>query len=270
MNMNIRHAQRLFYKSGVYTLAIDGIAGPGTAGAVKKIATRFSLDLQDWPRDRRLVGAVQALLLDQGFEPGAVDGYYGHNTHEALQSCLEWQNTGVHPTVERVATPTTNADTAQLAYPRQSQMEIFYGPAGGPLCTAGKVVLPIPFVIAWNTSQSVSRFSCHAKLEEPFTLIFEEAVTHYGPARYRELELHMFGGCFNNRNMRGGSRKSTHAYGAAGDLNPGKNQLRWGADRAQFAKPEYEDFWAIVMKHGGTPGGYAWGKDWMHFQFARL
>ena len=125
-------------------------------------------------------------------------------------------------------------------------------------------------VIAWNKRQTIRRFSCHEKLAQPLTNIFRQTLTHYGQADIERLQLNVFGGCFNFRKKRGGDTLSTHAHGAAVDLNPEQNQLRWGADRAQFAKAEYEPFWNIVMAHGGTPAGYAWGKDWMHVQFARL
>jgi hypothetical protein len=149
-------------------------------------------------------------------------------------------------------------------------MGSFYGPAGGPACTAGRVELPFPMVIAWDRGQTISRFSCHELLAEPLTAIFRDTLDHYGLRQIEALELNVFGGCFNHRRMRGGRALSTHAYGAAVDLNPEKNRLRWGADRAQFAHPAYRDFWEIVMTHGGTPAGYAWGKDWMHFQFAKI
>ncbi|RMC33726.1 hypothetical protein C9E81_15585 [Paracoccus alkanivorans] len=44
------------------------------------------------------------------------------------------------------------------------------------------------------------------------------------------------------------------------NLNPEKNRLSRGADRAQFARPEYEPFWTIVMAHGFTPAGYEWAR----------
>ena len=68
--------------------------------------------------------------------------------------------------------------------------------------------------------------------------------------------------------MRGGSRKSTHAWGIAVDLDPENNRLRWGCDRALFARNEYKAFWEIVEDHGATSLGRSANYDWMHFQFA--
>jgi hypothetical protein len=53
-------------------------------------------------------------------------------------------------------------------------------------------------------------------------------------------------------------------------MNPEQNQLRWGKDRAVFAKPEYDKFWEIVEKHGGVSLGRERNYDWMHFQFIPL
>lgn len=266
--MDISQGQMVLAAIGWYDGAIDGDAGPKTRAAILHAGNRID---PDWSAKRRLVGAVQAALTEMGHEPGPVDGYFGHNTREALIACLGEDVLGTGPvTVERAERCDTLSHPAQLAYPRQRDMEAFYGPAGGADCTAGKVALPFPLRLAWDRDQVIRRFSCHEKLATPMTGIFRAALAEYGSEGIERLELDLFGGCYNFRNMRGGSSLSTHAYGAAVDLNPEKNRLRWGADRAQFAQPEYEPFWRIVMAHGGTPAGYAWGKDWMHFQFARI
>jgi hypothetical protein len=70
--------------------------------------------------------------------------------------------------------------------------------------------------------------------------------------------------------MRGGTALSMHAWGIAVDLDPINNQLRWGKDRASFARPEYLPFWKIVEAHGATSLGRAKNYDWMHFQFATI
>lgn len=271
--MNVADVQSLLATVGAYSGAIDGDAGPLTWSGVEAIEKRHKSDYVasplKWTRKRRIIAAGQAVLRELTYEPGVIDGYAGPNTNEPF---TEWRSrqVGNSPLIDRDPLDGARSHPAQLNYPHQSELPAFYGKAGGSQCTAGKVELAYPMVIAWNKSQTIRRFSCHGKLAEPLTAIFREALAHYGPAEITRLNLDVFGGCFNYRRKRGGSSLSTHAYGAAVDLNPEQNQLRWGADRAQFAKPEYEPFWAIVMAHGGTPAGYAWGKDWMHFQFARL
>lgn len=266
--MKNSHIQMLLAKCGFYTGRIDGIVGPRTWVSVKKAEQSGGYSTARWSKKRKLVGAAQSCLNALGFQAGTVDGYEGHNTKNALESFLHAEGTGTKLIIKRPDSQI--ALGAQVNYPRQRDLEAFYGPAGGPDCTAGKVMLPFPFVIAWNKRQRVSRFSCHKLVAEPMTAIFRDAAEHYGENRYRELNLDVFGGCYNFRKMRGGSKLSTHAYGIAVDLNPEQNRLKWGEDRAQFARPEYQPFWEIVVSHGGVPAGYAWGKDWMHFQFARL
>jgi len=263
--MNISQVQQLLAKAGYYDGAIDGDPGPQTWAAVAVTERNAPNGSEGWSTRRRLVAAGQRVLNAMEYGAGTVDGYAGHNTREALGAWL----------ADLAGLPFKALDREPLkafasAYPLQKDMAAFYGPAGGKACTAGVVHLPCHFVIAWNTRQTITSFRCHEKVARPLRAIFQQAHDHYGQKRFLELELNVFGGCFNHRNMRGGSTLSTHAYGAAVDLNPTKNQLRWGADRAQFAGPDYVDWWDIVESHGGVPAGRAWGKDWMHFQFARL
>jgi hypothetical protein len=65
--------------------------------------------------------------------------------------------------------------------------------------------------------------------------------------------------------MRGGSAWSQHAWGCAVDIDPDNNQLKWGKDKASFAKPVYNDFWNIVENEGWNSLGRSRGYDYMHF-----
>ncbi len=269
----IADLQALLAAEGFDPGLIDGDLGPRTWAAIGRVENahrgQYPFDPKRWPESRRVVGAGQVLLMALQFEPGAIDGYYGHNTREALTAWRS-QRGGVTFELVRPATGNGHQHKAQAAYPRQKDMVDFYGAAGGPQCTAGTVVLPVPHVLAWNQAERIHSFACHERLAQPMSRLFAEAVRHYGRQRYEALGLTLFGGCYNFRNMRHGARLSTHAWGAAIDLNPEENQLRWGADRARFAQPEYEAFWNIAMAQGATPAGIAWGRDWMHMQWARL
>lgn len=155
-------------------------------------------------------------------------------------------------------------------WPTQAGVAAFYGPAGGPDCTSGRVVLPFAFPLAWDEDQKVTRFSCHVKVAAALTGIFADAAQHYGETEYRRLRLDRFGGCYNYRAMRGGSSLSMHAWGIAVDLDPENNQLKWGRDKASFARPEYDPFWKIVEASGAYSLGRSRNYDWQHFQFASL
>lgn len=261
--------QRLLAEVSYYKGAVDGDPGPQTMRAVGIIETNAGRSRADWPKAQRLVAAAQAVLDAQGFHPGPVDGMWGPNTAEAV---IAWRSAraGTDASVPRPPLPGARTSEAQGMWPLQKDVAAFFGPSGGARCVAGICRLPFSFPLAWDLSSRLTQFRCHDLVAKPLTTIFAEAAKHYGESRFRDLRLDRFGGCYNYRPMRGGTATSMHAWGIAVDLDPERNQLRWGADRAAFARHDYEPFWRIVLSVGAVPAGYAWGKDWMHFQFARL
>lgn len=77
-----------------------------------------------------------------------------------------------------------------------------------------------------------------------------------------DCRIRTYGGCFNFRAKRSGSKLSTHAWGIAIDLNPETNAMGREGDMAPGIVKVFESF-------GFTWGG-RWtgaGKDRMHFQF---
>jgi hypothetical protein len=95
-----------------------------------------------------------------------------------------------------------------------------------------------------------------------------EILAHYGSDRIKELEIDLYGGCFNFRKMRGGNRWSRHSWGIAIDLSPAKNGLKTKKPQAQFSRPEYKPMMDIFYKHGFENLGVEKDYDWMHFQTA--
>ena len=204
------------------------------------------------------------LLQDWQLKLGVpADNHFGPRTYAASMAWRGGAATAPQDAPKPVAAPVT-------AWPRQGAVAAFYGPAGGPDCTAGRCVLPFAFPLAWDGSQRVTQFACHAKVAAALTGIFADAAAHYGETEFRRLRLDQFGGCYNYRPMRGGTALSMHAWGIAVDLDPINNQLLWGKDRAAFARPEYDPFWRIVEAAGATSLGRAKNYDFMHFQFAGL
>lgn len=159
---------------------------------------------------------------------------------------------------------------ATETWPTQANVRSFFGEPGGPQCTAGMVDLPFRMRIAWAPKDTITRFRCHTKVEKPLERIFAATLAHYGAEKITALGLDLFGGCYNLRKMRGGSSYSMHSWGIAVDLDPSRNQLKWGRDKAVFARPEYAKFWEIVEAEGGVSLGRTKNFDWMHFQFARV
>ena len=126
--------------------------------------------------------------------------------------------------------------------------------------------IPFPLIIAWDKSKTTRRIKCHKLVKDDVENIFKDLLREYGQNKIEELEINVFGGCYNCRNMRGGSRKSMHSWGIAIDLSPEKNQLRWSRTRAQFAKPEYKKMIDIFYKYGWESLGREENRDYMHFQ----
>lgn len=266
--MSIISAQQLLAAAGHYRGGIDGKNGPQTLAAARAVLTKANIATAGWVVDRVVLAAAQALLGAAGFEPGHVDGYWGHNSQNAFNA---WDDARAgRPALVLDRSAPAPAPAATGRFPRQRDMESFYGPAGGARCTAGTVRFPFAHKLAWNLSDQVSTFRCHELVAPAFQAVFDQAAQHYGEAEYQRLKLDLFGGCYNNRAMRGGTAKSTHAYGAAVDLDPERNQLKWGRDKASFAREEYTPFWKIVEGQGLVSLGRLKNFDWMHFQGALL
>ncbi|MHC9542224.1 MAG: M15 family metallopeptidase [Vulcanimicrobiota bacterium] len=95
--------------------------------------------------------------------------------------------------------------------------------------------------------------TCNAKIADKMKAAFEE-VKSAGLSNC----IKSFDGCFNNRNKRGGSSKSTHAWGIAFDVNAGSNPMgssKMTDDQRKIA--------AIFEKHGF----HQLPNDPMHFQY---
>lgn len=180
-----------------------------------------------------------------------VDGIYGKETAKGVLAKL-----GITMPEAAIQIPPDNND-ALIAY---------YGEPG-----SNQVRLPTPYPLrlAWDLDTSIRSFYCHKIVKNDLEEIFISTLEHYGLDQIRHLGLDKFGGCLNVRKKRGGSSWSVHAFGAAVDLDPDNNRLRWDSSRAKFAKPEYEPFWGFVESAGAISLGREKNFDWMHFQFAQ-
>jgi hypothetical protein len=159
-------------------------------------------------------------------------------------------------------------DHVKPIWPRQPDMERFFGRPGENLTT-----LVLPFTMKYHEDDDtypVKRFQIHEKVHDSALRCFTRIADAYDEASRAKIGIDEFGGCFNLRAMRGGTRLSMHSWGIAIDFDPDDNQLRWGGDRARLAKPDCRTFWKIWAEEGWVSLGQARNFDWMHVQAARL
>ncbi len=126
--------------------------------------------------------------------------------------------------------------------------------------------LPYPMRLAWDTDTTVTKIRCHKLAKDKFEAVFGDLINTYGYNRIKELGIDLFGGCFNYRKMRNGSKMSMHSWGIAIDLDPARNKLRETKKTARFARPEYKPMIDIFYKHGFISLGVERDFDWMHFE----
>lgn len=151
-------------------------------------------------------------------------------------------------------------------YPNETNQELidFFGEPGTNLIT---IDLPFPLRLAWDLSKEVNKTTCNKKVADSLYNILDETAKHYGINYIEGLGIDIFGGCFNKRLKRGSKTQwSCHAFGIAIDLNPLRNKLLWGKDKALFSKPMYKPMIDIFYKYGWYSLGVEKDYDWMHFQ----
>jgi hypothetical protein len=121
---------------------------------------------------------------------------------------------------------------------------------------------PFPLRLSWQTDQVINRIKCHKVVADSLQKILGEIYLHYDKSLefIRETGMDLFGGCYNYRPRRHGSRLSLHAWGAAIDLDPDHNLM---GEKKFKMSPEI----VYLFKKEG----WSWGGDWsspdaMHFQ----
>ncbi len=106
-------------------------------------------------------------------------------------------------------------------------------------------------------AKTITSTRCHRKVASSLTRIFEN-LSALGYNRSLSYD-----GCFNDRPMRGGTRKSTHAWGIAVDIDAANNgNLTPWPVRAKMPIEVME----VFAKEGWISAGAFWGRDAMHFQ----
>jgi hypothetical protein len=147
--------------------------------------------------------------------------------------------------------PTPNPWPAQ----DQRSLQRFYGSPGDK---SKLVSLPVVGLGIKYEGQTVRTIRCHSRVAGSLERVLRKIAN--SPFRY---VLQEFDGCYNNRNMRGGSLPSLHARGAAIDFMAGSNgnATSWPV-RASMPLEVMEMF----AQEGWLSAGAFWGRDAMHSQ----
>lgn len=269
-----RYMQRELVRRG-HTIEVDGEIGHDTMAAIDAELGKAGFDIHPWRDDRRVVAFEQLVYRDAGIDVGALDGLVGEQTRFARKVWEARKASGGKPvaTVEQFRDHLTtqpglsgDAGTALLLWPRQKDVAAFFGLHGKNQVL---IELPFPMRLADEPIKTINRFSCHSMVRDALGRIWKNTLDHYGYEQLVKMRLDMFGGCFNDRKMRGGSAWSMHAWGIAQDVDPDRNQLHFKREQASLMQPAYDPFWAIVYAEGALSLGKERNYDPMHFQFTR-
>lgn len=268
--------QKFLKDEGAYKGALDGKFGPASNKAGLALLKEYSVPTKGWNKARVQIAIEQLFYKSLKIEIGAIDGKVGPQTLHARDVYAGKQATGWRDEAEKIAQEVKPAPVikvkvsepnVRMKWPTQANCTSFYGKPG---TNQDQAVMPYPLRIAWDTKSKVTKFSCHQKVKEPIERVFQRTLDYYGYDKIKELGLDLWGGCLNVRKMRGGSAWSMHSWGIAVDMDPDRNQLKWGRDRAVFAKPEYKKWFEFWYDEGFISLGIERNYDWMHVQAARL
>jgi len=262
MKKRIEFVQEELKKRGLFHGDIDGKVGGGTVAGLNQVP---GID-KTWEIRRKIIGFIQVHCRLNGFSPGDIDGYWGPDTEHAFKQYMDNRNTG-QPT--RLWRPEDRTSVNPNLWPAQytPQFDSFYGEKGSSLVN---VQLPYPHRLSWEQTTVINSFQCHQKVHDSLKRVLTNVLNHYGIKRIRELKLDLWGGCYNERPIRGGIRWSMHSWGIAVDYDPGRNKLEWGRDKAAFARPDYDKWWGYWEAEGWVSLGRERNFDWMHVQAAKL
>lgn len=178
---------------------------------------------------------IKALQTRIGAE---ADGFWGPKSNAACQKHL------------RALMPSPSP----WPKPDQASLTRFYGAAGDE---SKLVNLSVEGLGVRYAGKLVKTIRCHAKVADSLKRVLMSLAVNHPEV------LADYNGCFNNRNMRGGSSKSLHAYGAAIDFMAGTNgnKTHWPT-RATMPITVMEAF----AREGWLSAGAAWLRDAMHSQ----
>lgn len=164
------------------------------------------------------------------------------------------------------------------SWPLQKDCEAFYGKSGSGGEPSRqwedenltRVVCPWKLFLAWDVTQQVSNIRIHKLCAASLASVLGTIWAHAGCSQNKieEMRMHLYGGAYAYRTMRGSNRLSMHAYGAAIDFDTENNPLgkKWDAAHGMMAL----DVVQIFEAEGWVFGGRWQRPDAQHFQAARV
>jgi len=227
-------------------------------------------DLMDFGESDNLTRAIMYNLKDSDIEklPDTLDLKFYESldagwTVEEEYALINKLKAGKKPEAEKVV----EKKKEMIERPTYENIEKVYGESGK---TESLTSIKCPFPLYFNGSP-VSSLRIHTKVAKSLEDALTAVLSAYGLKKLKKLRIgDDYGGTFNDRKMKGGSKKSTHAWGVAIDLNTKENQLNWGSDKALFAKEEYKKFIDIMEQYGWYNLGKYKNFDYMHFQAVKI
>ena len=134
-----------------------------------------------------------------------------------------------------------------------------------------KIRPPWHMYLSWEPHRPLAWITVNKQCAMSLAAVLQQVAEDYehDQGAIEKDGLHLFGGCFNFRVIRGGHTLSTHAYAAAIDLNPKGNPLgkKWIAGQGMMPLKVVERFETAGWVWGGR---FANRPDCQHFQAARL
>jgi peptidoglycan hydrolase-like protein with peptidoglycan-binding domain len=271
MKSIIKFVQHQLNIKGFNVGAADGIAGKKTKEGIVHFLTikkqqRFLYVL---PEQRIIIATAQLIINENhSIDDIEVDGFFGPDTEYAMEVFLHFQTTGSAPALFRDEQDESIATGVNPFHFPKNEYEAMCEYYGEPGDTSTHMMIDLPYAmkLAWDTDAAVRKMTVNKKLGQLVYDALEEVLAIYGIAAIEAYGLDLFGGCYNKRKQRGGSKLSTHAWAAALDFDPARNALRMNGNEAQMAKPAYNHWWKTWEKRGFVSLGRTKNYDWMHIQ----
>ena len=258
----VKELQKYLKNARYYFQVVDGIEGESTLRAYQQRLGALRILTKTWNVNRQRTAIEQLILRDLGFYAGTIDGIVGPETRYGWE---RWQDYMRHVPANEPAPSELHGDVLKV-WPTQTEVPTWYGPIG-----ANQILVKPPYQFyLYDSRTKVKQISLHKKCADSAMRVMQKVLETYGEKDIHKLHLDRFFGSLNVRKMRGGTAWSMHSWGIAIDFDANNNQLRWGSDKALFAKSDYTPWWQAWEREGWVSLGRQRNYDWMHVQAARL